>query len=122
MTLNVTDADYRTEAAADVPEEFRLKPGRHKFTRTRTIARPEELKPRNTKVRITINIDLDIVDYFKKRAEAHNAAPYQTQINNVLREHIEKSEGTAGRLVENEDFMTALVDRLERRFVSRLRS
>jgi BrnA antitoxin of type II toxin-antitoxin system len=37
------------------------------------------------KVQITIKIDADILEFFKKRASQANAAPYQTQINQELR-------------------------------------
>jgi uncharacterized protein (DUF4415 family) len=41
-----------------------------------------------TKVRITISLDKDIVDYFKAEAKHPGALPYQTQINRALREMI----------------------------------
>ncbi len=43
----------------------------------------------NQKVQITIKIDADILEFFKKRALEANAAPYQTQINQELRAIIE---------------------------------
>jgi BrnA antitoxin of type II toxin-antitoxin system len=39
----------------------------------------------SSKVQITIKIDADILEFFKKRASQANAAPYQTQINQELR-------------------------------------
>jgi len=85
------------------------------------VATTEELSPRNTKVRITINIDLNILNYFKKRAEPAAAAPYQTQINNALREYIERAEEPAdySRLIEDEGFLNALEERLGERLSSR---
>jgi len=41
-----------------------------------------------TKVRITISLDKEIVDYFKIQAKHPGALPYQTQINQALREVI----------------------------------
>jgi uncharacterized protein (DUF4415 family) len=38
-----------------------------------------------SKIRITISLDCDVVDYFKSEAEAPGAFPYQTQINQALR-------------------------------------
>src|SRR6185295_1952050 len=121
MVLDVTKEDYNREAAAGVEEEFRLKPGRHQFRHARTVATREELSPRNTKVRITIYIDLDILNYFKKHAEPAAAAPYQTQINNALREYIERAEEPAdySRLIEDEGFLNALEERLGERLSSR---
>ncbi len=121
LVLDVTKEDYNREAAVGVEEEFRLKPGRHQFRRAQTVATREELSPRNTKVRITINIDLDILNYFKKRAELAAAAPYQTQLNNALREYIERAEEPAdySRLIEDEGFLNALEERLGERLSSR---
>lgn len=38
------------------------------------------------KARINIMLDEDIIEHFKRRAARPNAAPYQTQINQALRE------------------------------------
>src|SRR5262245_45430307 len=63
------------------------------------------------KVRINIMLDDDIIEYFKRRAALPNAAPYQTQINQALRDAIsghhlsitpldDQSEALAERIVE----------------------
>jgi uncharacterized protein (DUF4415 family) len=44
------------------------------------------------KVRINIMLDEDIILHFKKRAHRPNSAPYQTQINQALREAMKNSE------------------------------
>jgi BrnA antitoxin of type II toxin-antitoxin system len=44
------------------------------------------------KVQITIKIDADILEFFKKRASQTNSAPYQTQINQELRAIIESGK------------------------------
>ena len=46
---------------------------------------------RYTKVRITIFIDNDILKFFKARATKRGKPPYQTQINQALREYMEGS-------------------------------
>ena len=53
---------------------------------------------RHTKVRITIFIDNDILKFFKARAIKRGKPPYQTQINQALREYMEGSPppGKAG--------------------------
>ena len=43
------------------------------------------------KVGITISLDHDIVEYFKQSAGGSGALPYQTQINQVSRKPIEKT-------------------------------
>jgi uncharacterized protein (DUF4415 family) len=47
------------------------------------------------KVRITISLDKDVIDYFKSEAKHPGAFPYQTQINHALRQLIEKWHGAA---------------------------
>jgi uncharacterized protein (DUF4415 family) len=44
---------------------------------------------RYTKVRITIFVDNDILKFFKARAAKRGKPPYQTQINQALREYME---------------------------------
>jgi len=51
----------------------------------RHLAKKGSAKLSDCKVRITINLDADILGYFKDRADASDAVPYQTQINNELR-------------------------------------
>ena len=53
---------------------------------------PEAFEPRNIKVRVNIYLDLDVVEFFKKRALEPGTAPYQTQINAELRRTIEEAQ------------------------------
>ena len=46
------------------------------------------VKPDPNKVRITIRLDADIVEYFKKIVHEAGGGNYQTLINEALREHI----------------------------------
>lgn len=41
------------------------------------------------KERITIRLDTDILDYFRDQVEKAGGGNYQTDINAVLREHVE---------------------------------
>jgi uncharacterized protein (DUF4415 family) len=83
------------------------------------IAKKGETKLSDCKVRITINLDADVLDYFKNRAESPNSAPYQTQINAELRNIMESKsspetiDNTARNLLQNQNFITALKDKLE---------
>lgn len=52
----------------------------------------EEKDDSNIKVRITISLDKDILDYFKSLAAMPGGLPYQTQINQVLRKYIQTGE------------------------------
>jgi hypothetical protein len=42
------------------------------------------------KTRITIRIDDDVLEWFRKQAHAEGGGSYQTMINHALREHIER--------------------------------
>lgn len=50
----------------------------------------EAQKKSEQKVRITISLDRDIVDYFKSEAEHPGAFSYQAQINQALRKLLHK--------------------------------
>lgn len=83
------------------------------------IAKKGETSLSYCKVRITINIDADILDYFKNRAESPNSAPYQTQINAELRRIMENNgsfeslDNTARNLLQNQHFISELKDKLK---------
>jgi len=47
------------------------------------------VRPDPNKVRITIRLDGDIIDHFKKRVHAAGGGNYQTLINDALRAHIQ---------------------------------
>lgn len=83
----------------------------------RHVAQKGETSLSDCKVRITINLDADILEYFKERAKALDAAPYQTQINNALRRVMIGESGTvsstANELLQNEGFIEALKDKLK---------
>lgn len=73
----------------------------------------QDAKGKSTKVRITISLDQDIVEYFKQSADRVGSLPYQTQINQVLREAIEKNrqddiETVKLELLKDADFIRAL--------------
>ncbi len=75
------------------------------------------IEPRDAKVKISMYLDGDVLEYFRKRAEKPNAAPYQTQINNELRKIMEEEslEGPRGidDILNNETFLRALKEKLE---------
>ena len=62
------------------------------------ILQPGDLDPRNIKERITIFLDEDIVDEFRKRAKEVPGSKYQALINEALRVYLEKTEGLEERL------------------------
>lgn len=44
------------------------------------------------KTRITIRIDTDVLDWFREQVNAAGGGNYQTQMNDVLRGHVEGRE------------------------------
>jgi uncharacterized protein (DUF4415 family) len=44
------------------------------------------------KVRITIRLDRDIVDWFRSKVEEQGGGNYQTMLNDALRKHMEQQE------------------------------
>ena len=114
--LEVTQQEYDEAMAKGWTEDDILPPGKHIFRRrTRTI------NPREAKIKMTMFVDGDILQHFKKRAETSNAAPYQTQINQELRaimerdlaNEVEKLDEVAEKLVNNPIFLNAISERLK---------
>lgn len=50
------------------------------------------LRPTGNKVRITIRLDHDIVDWFRSKAEEQGGGNYQTMLNDALRGFIQSNE------------------------------
>ncbi len=116
--LEVTEEKYAEMKAKGIDEEAILKPGKHVFKRVS----PEKVFDRKeTKTRINICVDSDILQHFRKRAENPHSAPYQTQINNELRAIMERDlaqektgiDATAKKLLEDDDFLKALSEKLK---------
>ena len=69
----------------------------------------------HAKIRITISLDKDVIDYFKDEAKQPGALPYQTQINQALRsllptsdEHSELYEQIKEELLQDQKFIFSL--------------
>ncbi|MDO8477336.1 MAG: BrnA antitoxin family protein [Candidatus Rokubacteria bacterium] len=74
---------------------------------------PPDQLARHTKERITIFIDLDILNFFRARAAKRGKPPYQTQINQALREYMEGSPPPGkGALVADEKLISRLAERI----------
>lgn len=89
----------------------------YNFSRaTRAVFRglpPEESRARHTKVRITTMLDQDILKFFKARAAAPGAQPYQTQINQALREYVSANPAPVKEeLLNDEGFISRLAERV----------
>jgi uncharacterized protein (DUF4415 family) len=99
------------EEDARVEEEFRFDP------------KQWERLPRGVKkVRVNIYLDDDVVAYFKARAAQPHAAPYQTQINQTLREAMQRDSAPQAQasgaaelravLLKDKEFIEALAERI----------
>ncbi|MEX2162769.1 MAG: BrnA antitoxin family protein [Sulfuricaulis sp.] len=68
--------------------------------------------PPPAKVRITIALDDDVVEYFKAQSTRPGALPYQTQINQTLRRAIETggtdAEALKTALLKDNKFLRAV--------------
>jgi uncharacterized protein (DUF4415 family) len=50
------------------------------------------LPPSGKKVRITIRLDRDIIDWFRSKVEEQGGGSYQNMLNEALRRHIERQD------------------------------
>ena len=96
-------------------EEYDLK--KLKVKRRGPLPGLKDEKGKQAKVRITISLDQDIVNYFKQSADVAGSLPYQTQINQVLRRVIENSqqddtEIVKLKLLKDTDFIRALASQI----------
>src|SRR2546426_11494380 len=78
---------------------------------------------RHTKVRITIMLDLDLLKFFKSRAGKRGEQPYQTQINQALREYIAAhSPDPGGAAGPHDAFISRLAERVAAYTVKRAKT
>jgi uncharacterized protein (DUF4415 family) len=50
------------------------------------------LPPSGKKVRITIRLDRDIIEWFRSKVEEQGGGNYQSMLNDALRKHIEHQD------------------------------
>jgi len=108
--FETTPRDQEKMRSEGVPEDEIPPVGVRRYRRSRFA-----VKPRESKVKISLYLDGDVLEYFRKRAESPHAAPYQTQINNELRRVMETSRENGNLendILNNEEFLRALKERL----------
>ena len=117
LTIEYTEDDIARMRAEGIDEDAIPSVGKHRFKRVS----PDRVYPRKeSKMRINIYLDCDIVDHFRSRAYKPNAAPYQTQINAELRKIMERDlvkdketiDATVKELLENDKFIAAISEKL----------
>ena len=102
-----TQSKQRDRSRLD-PKKFKRLP-RGSFS-----AKSGETEPRNTKVRISILLDLDLLNFFKESASKAGALAYQTQINQILRAHMEGNGSiNAKTLAQDDQFIRAVAKRVK---------
>lgn len=114
LTYTVTEEKYQENLKKGWDDDDMPRPGTYQIGRARHINK----KPRE-KQKVTINIDSDILEFYKKRAAQAGNPPYQTQINNELRRAMEKAEQPENEYVtvamlENPDFLRALAANIKK--------
>ena len=111
FVYEMTQEEYDEGLAKGWDADDMLSVGKHTFRRSRFIN-----KRKDSKTKISLYIDSDILQYFRERAESPEAASYQTQINHELRRIMENdSRETASienDILNNEAFLRALKEKL----------
>jgi len=113
MNVEYIEQDIREMREQEVTEDELPRIGLHKFRRSKFI-----VKRSDQKIKISIYLDADVLDFFKEQAAKPNSAPYQTQINNELRNAMERKPQTPDEVVtltmfENPEFLSNLAEKLK---------
>ena len=122
VIIEYTDEDIAEMRAHGIDEDAIPSAGKHTFKR---VSPDRVISRKDSKARINIYIDLDVLHHFRNRAEKPNAAPYQTQINAELRAIMERdiaqekaeTDETAMRLLNDDEFIDLLSKRLKEKEV-----
>jgi uncharacterized protein (DUF4415 family) len=121
LILEVTQEEYDEAMAKGWNDDDIQKPGKYKFRRTTRVAKAEDMLPSKIKIQVTLRLDSDVLEHFKKRAYQSNAAAYQTQINAELRKIMEKDLSDEAveinknieTLTTNKEFIRAVAEQLK---------
>lgn len=113
LTYTVTEKEYNEGLAKGWTDDDMLRPGIYKVRRARHLNKNAKIKQR-----VTMYLDADVVEHFKKLANKENAAPYQSQINQVLRSIVDSAEAESAtdelkrELLKDKVFLAELKDAL----------
>lgn len=116
--LVVTKEKVAEMRAKGIDEDAILKPGKHILKR---VSPDKVFSRKDSKIRVNICLDAEIVQHFRQRAENSHSAPYQTQINAELRAIMERDlanekaeiDATAKKLLNDDCFLKALSEKLK---------
>ncbi len=112
--VEYTEADIQEMRENGYSKDELPSVGKHTFRRSRHIVARKEQK-----LKVTIMLDADVVDFYKEQAAEAGNLPYQTQINRQLRKAMEKSQNPNSQVVtlemlENPTFLAELATRLKK--------
>ncbi len=112
--VEYTEADIQEMREKGVSEEDLPSFGKHTFRRSRFITKRSEQK-----LKVTIMLDAEVVDFYKEQAAKAGNLPYQTQINRQLRKTMEKTQNPNSQVVtmkmlKNPTFLAELATRLKK--------
>lgn len=85
IIVDVTPEQHTAQLSQGLTEDEILSVGTHVFKRGGFRERHPNFNSKNSKIRITLEVDGDVLRYFQKRAEQSNAESYETEINAELR-------------------------------------
>jgi uncharacterized protein (DUF4415 family) len=111
--VEYTEQDINEMRQAGYSEEELPSVGKHTFRRARHIT-----PRREQKLKVTILLDADVIDFYKEQAAKLGNLPYQTQINQELRKAMENAKKPAIEVVtvemlENPQFLANLASKLK---------
>jgi uncharacterized protein (DUF4415 family) len=114
LEVEYTEQDINEMRQKGVSEEDLPSVGKHIFRRSRFITKRNEQK-----IKVTILLDADILDFYKEQAAKQGNLPYQTQINRELRKAMDKakqpkSEVVTMEMLENPVFLSSLANKLKK--------
>lgn len=114
FVLEVTQEEYNEALKKGWTDDDIHKPGKHRYRRVS----PERVyQPNEVKVKITLEVDGDVLMYFRQLAESEDAESYQVKMNEILRAEMEsKSENAKTKVVEltkNKEFIQAVAEQVK---------
>ncbi len=115
--LIVTQNDYDEMLANGINDESLLKPGEYKLRRRTKLASMEDLHSSNTKVEFQMKLDLDVKEYFEKRAENEETEALQLLLNEKLRVVMQdelKLEEVENKLLNDRKFIAAIAEEIKK--------
>ncbi len=115
MEVEYSEKDVQELRELGVPKDELPTNGVKKYRRSRFVTTSSE-----SKIKITMWIDGDVLEHFRQRSADSNAAPYQTQINAELRRIMEKDLAISkidgqkvNEIAKNKEFVRAVAEQLK---------